>query len=503
MEILDEGIVSSKEILAEVETGIIPEVKEPAKLIEFIPNLDVCFMLDCTGSMQSYIDRAKNKIKDIIEEVKEQYPSSEIHVGIVGYRDFDNPQFEILQFTPNIPVARDFIDKIRAFGGADCPEDVNGGFQKALFELEWQGQARMIVHIADAPCHGKEFHTTGDTYPNGHKDDKPWEDIFKKIVDTHTDYLFLKINNITDKMFTKFKEIAEGVGALEKGVLFKQEPISNIEQAAAAAFGTGSLFAPVTTVTPTTLVPTTFERAKKKRAVPKKESVTVSKAKKEKTTTRSTSRKATTKSDPKDKKKKTTKMVSKDEDSEDEEIEEDKDWVEPKYWTRSKAREWKERQSTLKDKKSPRSKSKKTSKKGDDMEEEKGEYTGSGYWTIPVRKDTPVTKDLTSSPTVTRSTRKKSDKKERERSAARDKRDADTEAPKKRGRKPKTEMSTEKSTKKKVIKAPVSKALRKAPSFEMPSMAGMSAMDEAEYFAKLLSKEMKDSIHRKKEGMKE
>jgi len=72
--------------------------------------------------------------------------------------------------------------------------------------------------------------------------------------------------------------------------------------------------------------------------------------------------------------------------------------------------------------------------------------------------------------------------------------------PKKRGRKPKSEMSVERGAKKKVIKAPVSKALRKAPSFDVPSkMAGTSAMDEAEYFAKLLSKEMGESLHRNKE----
>ena len=497
MEILEEGIVSSKELLGEVETGIITEEKEPAKLPEFIPNLDVCFLLDCTGSMQSYIDRAKNKIKDIIEEVKQQYPESEIHVGIVGYRDFDNPKFEVLQFTPNIPIARDFIDKIRAFGGADCAEDVNGGFQKALFELEWQGQAKMIVHIADAPCHGKDFHSTSDDYPDGHANDKPWTVLWKEVVDRHIDYLFLKIRSLTDKMFDKFKVMAEGLGAVEKGVLIKQEPISNIDQklapATIAAVGSGSLFGAVTT--PITMVPTTFEPAKKKRASRKEKPVPKEKK------SRSSSRKAA----PKSKKKATKIVVTEAEDSDDDEAVEDKTWVEPKYWTRSKAKEWKERQEALKSKKSPRSKSTTKKIEAEEDDEEKTEYSGSGYWTIPVRKDTPLTKDLSSpAATISKRVSKKSDKKERERSAARDKKDDKDETPKKRGRKPKSEKSVEKPTRKKVIKAPApSKALRKMPSLEAPSMATMSAMDEAEYFAKLLSKEMKDSIHRKKEGKKD
>jgi len=500
MEILDEGIISKKDSMTEEGMCIISDVKEiiieketeimekePAKLHDFIPNLDVCFMLDCTGSMQSYIDRAKNKIKDIIEEVKLQYPGTEIYIGFVGYRDFDTPEFDILPFTPNLEYARDFIDKVRARGGADCPEDVNGGFQKALFNLEWQSQAKMIVHIADAPCHGRDFHSTGDTYPNGHVDDKPWNVIFKEIVDKHMDYLFLKIGTVTDKMFSKFKEIAESQGAAEKGILFKQEPISNIEQAASTGLG-GGLFAPIVSTTATSLVPTTFKPPRK---VGKKEKAVVKEKKPR--AARSTSKKAA----PKAKKEKTTKVVHKSEveDSDDDEVVVDKAWVEPKYWTRSKAKEWKERQDTLKGKKSPKSKSRKTEKKEDD-EEEVEIVSGSGYWKVSTRTRTPA-KEVSS---PAKSSRKKSVAKERERSEARDKRD--DEAPKKRGRKPKSDKSVEKSTKKKVMKAPPSKALRKAPSFDTPMMAGMSAMDEAEYFAKLMTKEMKDSIQRKMDGMK-
>jgi hypothetical protein len=44
-----------------------------------------------------------------------------------------------------------------ATGGADLPEDVQGGFNKAL-NLPWTaGSTRQAFHICDAPGHGKDI----------------------------------------------------------------------------------------------------------------------------------------------------------------------------------------------------------------------------------------------------------------------------------------------------------------------------------------------------------
>ena len=44
-----------------------------------------------------------------------------------------------------------------ASGGGDFPEDVSGGLQKCT-DLSWASRTRIIVHIADAPAHGEEYH---------------------------------------------------------------------------------------------------------------------------------------------------------------------------------------------------------------------------------------------------------------------------------------------------------------------------------------------------------
>lgn len=207
---------------------------EKVKQTTETPDVDLCVMIDCTGSMGSYIEMSRNKIKDIIGQVKASYPSSEVRIAIVAYRDIkDNKRFEVLKFTILVDEAKIFLDQLNAEGGEDTPEDVNGAFQKALYSINWENPVRLLVHIADAPCHGKEFHSCDDSYPKGHQSDASWDKIFKSLVDLRLDYLFLKIDNITDKMFQKFKEIAKIQGSDTYELSFTQEIVnssSNVNQ---------------------------------------------------------------------------------------------------------------------------------------------------------------------------------------------------------------------------------------------------------------------------------
>lgn len=209
---------------AETETGSQQLAKVKTTLDNDSPAVDLCFMLDCTGSMSAYILMSCNKIKDIIKQVNEIYPKSEIRIGIVAYRDHgDRGQHEVFHFLPSADKAKQFLDKLQASGGGDTPEDINGAFQQVIKKMDWQSPVRILIHIADAPCHGKEFHTCDDTYPKGHKSDMSWDEIFMRLVELRLDYLFLKISNITDKMFEKFKQFANKHGAEENELSFTQE----------------------------------------------------------------------------------------------------------------------------------------------------------------------------------------------------------------------------------------------------------------------------------------
>ena len=50
------------------------------------PKIDVCFVLDTTGSMSGLIEGAKQKIWSIANEITSAKPTPDIRIGLIGYR---------------------------------------------------------------------------------------------------------------------------------------------------------------------------------------------------------------------------------------------------------------------------------------------------------------------------------------------------------------------------------------------------------------------------------
>ncbi|GMF37731.1 unnamed protein product [Phytophthora fragariaefolia] len=121
--------------------------------------LDLVIVMDCTGSMSGWIDQAKSSIISIINNVRLVHPKAGVRIGFVAYRDFcdGNKRLQVQTLTSNVRVVRDFIASLEAFGGGDHPEDIPGGLAAAL-EMPFQAEAKRIVLVADAPCHGRKFH---------------------------------------------------------------------------------------------------------------------------------------------------------------------------------------------------------------------------------------------------------------------------------------------------------------------------------------------------------
>ena len=93
------------------------------QMLEKNKNVDVVFLLDCTGSMAGYIEEAKNQIKKIVEQILEMYENN-VRVAFIGYRDHcDGPmRIETFQFSEDTDKFVTFLSGIRATGGVvDCP----------------------------------------------------------------------------------------------------------------------------------------------------------------------------------------------------------------------------------------------------------------------------------------------------------------------------------------------------------------------------------------------
>ncbi|KRX09371.1 hypothetical protein PPERSA_04677 [Pseudocohnilembus persalinus] len=146
--------------------------------------VEICFLIDTTASMGSYITESKNSMKNIINQISEKVKGTkfEIKFGVVCYRDHcDDRQGSYLvqgkDFEKDIDIIINYINTVDSRGGGDTPEAVVDGINQALQlswsknENSWGGSQRIIFHIADAPPHGdiykEEGSYRGDDHPNG------------------------------------------------------------------------------------------------------------------------------------------------------------------------------------------------------------------------------------------------------------------------------------------------------------------------------------------------
>ncbi|ORY76210.1 hypothetical protein BCR35DRAFT_305836 [Leucosporidium creatinivorum] len=137
--------------------------------------LDLVFILDCTGSMGSYIASATTNIELIVENILSsgKLPSAEsLRIGLIAYRDYppqDNSYItKSFEFTSDVSRIKEDLKTLYASGGGDGPEGVTAAMKAAL-ELSWRPDAsRMAVLVADAPAHG--IGEYGDGFPNGGPD---------------------------------------------------------------------------------------------------------------------------------------------------------------------------------------------------------------------------------------------------------------------------------------------------------------------------------------------
>ena len=128
---------------------------------------DLLFVIDATGSMSSYIKAAKDETENISKELRNLYPEYHFQYGYVFYRDpIDSHDdiHEIIDLTDQVNTLPGKIKKIRAYGGGDLPEDWVGGYKLVNEKINWRNGVKVIIHLADAGAHGKEF-TLSDKYP--------------------------------------------------------------------------------------------------------------------------------------------------------------------------------------------------------------------------------------------------------------------------------------------------------------------------------------------------
>lgn len=180
---------------------------------------DVLFLIDTTGSMTSYISAAKKQVISIMKNIKTVFLNeADVRMAVVGYKDhYDSPNIEFLDFTPSADKVHSFLNQLRATGGGDAPEDVLGGIKHAL-NASWKQQTRCIIHIADAPPHGRNLQVGTDLTdsfpePGSEPHGLTYEPLLKQMVELNINYALLRITATTDTMAFNFFKIYAAGGA--------------------------------------------------------------------------------------------------------------------------------------------------------------------------------------------------------------------------------------------------------------------------------------------------
>ncbi|GMS99005.1 hypothetical protein PENTCL1PPCAC_21180, partial [Pristionchus entomophagus] len=183
-------------------------ISEVFRNIRRARNVQLCFLVDVTGSMQSFINGVRDSIDEILKKVTDDGGAQMMVVAFVAYRDHeDTNQFEVLPFT-GVSEFKEFSRRLSASGGDDGPEDVFGGLDAAL-NLDWSDNCgtKVVFHICDAPCHGTEFHSgMRDNYLSGDPKGRTCKGLFSKLREMGIQYHFGKITSLTDIMIKKFSE---------------------------------------------------------------------------------------------------------------------------------------------------------------------------------------------------------------------------------------------------------------------------------------------------------
>jgi len=117
--------------------------------------IDLCFILDVTGSMGGAIANVRDEIATLVSDLLAEFPDMDLHMAVSAYRDGDRTTYPTIDFSPNLSDVQAFINGLSASGGGDDPEDVKGGLQNAA-EFSWRTKStKVCVLILDAPGRGE------------------------------------------------------------------------------------------------------------------------------------------------------------------------------------------------------------------------------------------------------------------------------------------------------------------------------------------------------------
>jgi hypothetical protein len=207
--------------------------------------IDLCIVMDVTGSMRPWLEEAKHRIGSLVEEIPKTVKSIKgkdvvLRFAFVAYRDL--PEHPVVcDFETDISRIKEKIFAINAGGGGDIPEDVHGALE-AVRMLAWaEAGQKILVHILDAPPHGSAFHDLRPEDDERFGINKPTMDFVKSFAEDKISYVMLrcgrsenihntsKFASLCDLKYSEEARRLREMGAAGKLPFFKHIELENSE----------------------------------------------------------------------------------------------------------------------------------------------------------------------------------------------------------------------------------------------------------------------------------
>ena len=163
--------------------------------------------------MGRFMEECKAKVVQIAADVTSKFAGSSIRVAFVGYTDHCETQpYPFCDFTDAARL-RDYIALQQPTGGGDTCEDVAGGLRRVLGLKFRSPCARVMVHLCDAPAHGKMYHNLGPEHDHhmAIPEADTLEPLAAKLAKKKVDYYFLRLTEHTDIMVEAMRRAYDAV----------------------------------------------------------------------------------------------------------------------------------------------------------------------------------------------------------------------------------------------------------------------------------------------------